>query len=276
MLFAVGVKEVCMIPKVIHYCWFGGTELPKEYENYIASWKKYCPDYVIKRWDESNFDIDCCQYVREAYDAKKWAFVTDYARFFILYKYGGVYFDTDVELVRPIDDLLALGNFMGIEICENRIAPGLGLAAESGNKFYAEMLNMYDKIRFYNKDDTLNLKTVVEYTTEMISKYGKLDSDKINNICDINIFPSEYFCPMNSLTGEIHITDKTYSIHHYSGSWLDKENKFYYDTRRKFAGSRQKQMIIDVLLLPLRIAGKLRLLGWKNTCKLIFKYIAEK
>lgn len=277
-MFVDGVEEVDMIPKIIHYCWFGGAALPKKYESYLDSWKYYCPDYEIKRWDETNFDIECCQYVKEAYQSKKWAFVADYARFFVLYKYGGIYFDTDVEILRPLDDLLKLGNFMGMEYYEDgvAIAPGLGLAAESGLKFYKDMLNLYGQISFYNKDGSLNTKTVVEYTTEMMAKYGNLTNNKINKICDINIFPVEYFCPMNSATGEINITDKTYTIHHYSGSWMDWENRFYYYTKRKFAGSQYKQILIMIIFLPLRLYGKIKLLGLKKTCSLIMRHLVGK
>ena len=105
-----------MIPKIIHYCWFGGNPLPELAVKCIESWKKYCPDYEIKRWDESNFDLNCCDYVKEAYRAKKWAFVSDYARFKVLYDEGGLYFDTDVELIKPIDDIIERGPFMGAEI----------------------------------------------------------------------------------------------------------------------------------------------------------------
>lgn len=105
-----------MIPKIIHYCWFGGNPLPELAVKCIESWKKYCPDYEIKRWDESNFDLKCCDYVKEAYQAKKWAFVSDYVRFKVLYDEGGLYFDTDVELIKPIDDILARGPFMGVEV----------------------------------------------------------------------------------------------------------------------------------------------------------------
>lgn len=105
-----------MIPKIIHYCWFGGNPLPELAVKCIESWKKYCPDYEIKRWDESNFDLKCCDYVKEAYQAKKWAFVSDYVRFKVLYDEGGLYFDTDVELIKPIDDILACGPFMGVEV----------------------------------------------------------------------------------------------------------------------------------------------------------------
>ena len=115
-----------MIPKIIHYCWFGGNPLPELAIKCIESWKKYLPDYEIKEWNESNFDINCCAYVREAYEAKKWAFVSDYARFWILYQHGGLYFDTDVELIKSIDDLIVKGAFMGCEPWN--AAPALSLS----------------------------------------------------------------------------------------------------------------------------------------------------
>ena len=122
-----------MIPKVIHYCWFGGNPLPESAKKCIDSWKKYCPDYEIVEWNENNFDISKNQYCREAYEAGKWAFVSDFARFDIIYKYGGVYFDTDVEVIKPIDSLIEQGAFMGVE--RNKpinVAPGLGIAASKG------------------------------------------------------------------------------------------------------------------------------------------------
>ena len=104
-----------MIPKIIHYCWFGGNPLPKDAQECLSSWKKYLPDYEIKVWNESNFDVNCCPYVKGAYEQRKFAFVSDYARFWVLYKEGGLYFDTDVEVIRNVDHIIAAGNFMGIE-----------------------------------------------------------------------------------------------------------------------------------------------------------------
>ena len=141
-----------MVPKIIHYCWFGGKSLPDEAKEYIESWKKYCPDTEIVEWNESNFDINCCQYVKEAFDAKKWAFVSDYARFYVLYKYGGMYFDTDVEMIKPIDDIVSNGAFMGIEAGRKVfVAPGLGIGAEAGNEIFREILDYYENQTFYLK-----------------------------------------------------------------------------------------------------------------------------
>ena len=142
-----------MIPKVIHYCWFGGKELPEYAQKCINSWKKYCPDYEIRQWNENNFDINVSQYVKEAYSCKKWAFVSDYARFWILYHYGGVYFDTDVELIKPINEIIDNGPFMGYEAyCnihflnprkEHLINPGLGIASEKKSLLYKEILDYF-------------------------------------------------------------------------------------------------------------------------------------
>jgi len=214
-----------MIPKKIHYCWFGRNPLSKQAKKCIQSWKRYCPEYEIVEWNEVNFNINCCRYVREAYDAKKWAFVSDYARFLILYEQGGVYLDVDVELVQSLDELLMLGAFMG---CEDNgiVAPGLGLAVEPGHRLYKELLDGYMDRSFYMADETMDLTTVVTYTTEILKKYGLKEVEDMQQIEGIFIYPKEFFCPKNPVTREIHITDKTVAIHHYDGSWLAKDRRF--------------------------------------------------
>ena len=168
-----------MIPKVIHYCWFGGNPLPKSAQKCIASWRKYLPDYEIKEWNESNFDVNIIPYTAEAYKAKKYAFVSDYARFWILYKYGGLYFDTDVEVIKNMDDIIAKGPFMG---CENEakagatpaqlgVAPGLGLGVNPGLGLYGEILEDYKTSHFITANGELDLKTIVDRTTEALCKY---------------------------------------------------------------------------------------------------------
>lgn len=150
-----------MIPKVIHYCWFGGNPLPQLAQKCIESWKKNLPNYEIKQWNENNFDINIIPYTSEAYKAKKYAFVSDYARLWILYKYGGLYFDTDVEIIKPLDCIIKKGPFMGIEKYDGTgipaVAPGLGLGANPGLWLYAELLDLYSNIHFINQDGTLNL-----------------------------------------------------------------------------------------------------------------------
>ncbi|MDY3305075.1 MAG: glycosyltransferase [Clostridia bacterium] len=219
-----------MIPKIIHYCWFGGKPLDTKSKKCIESWKKYFYDYEIKEWNESNFDYKQCRYSAEAYNEKKWAFVSDYARFKILYEYGGIYFDTDVEIIKDLSPILKNGAFMG---CENpkeykniSVAPGLGIASPAGLPFYKEMADDYEKSSFYKKDGSLNLYTVVERTTDNLKKHGLKNENKIQNIAEINIYPSEYFCPINMSTGKLETTNNTYSIHHFAGSWEKKSNKF--------------------------------------------------
>lgn len=218
-----------MIPKFIHYCWFGGNQLPDDAKKCIASWKKYLPDYEIKEWNESNFDLNCCDYVKEAYEAKKWAFVSDYVRFAVLYKQGGLYFDTDVEIIKPLDVILKNGSFMGCEKAVEGngidINAGLGLAAAPGLGLYKELLDYYHSIHFMqNENGTYD--TVVDHTSSILRKHGFKGSGQIEKVCDILIYPPEYFCPMNYRTGKIDITKNTYTIHWYSSSWQSAYSRF--------------------------------------------------
>lgn len=220
-----------MIPKIIHYCWFGGNSLPEDARKYIDSWRKYLPDYEIKEWNESNFDVNCCPYVREAYEAKKYAFVSDYSRFFVLYHYGGLYFDTDVEVVKNMDHIISAGNFMGFEksmATKSRdealkngetlgVAPGLGLGVNPGLGLIRELLDFYENKEHFSIEDG----TVVDYTTDILRKHGLVNEHKMQKVADITIYPADYFCPMDSTTGITTITSNTVSIHHYSCSWID-------------------------------------------------------
>lgn len=214
-----------MIPKKIHYCWFGGNELPPLAIKCIQSWRKYCPDFEIIEWNENNFDVNSCDYIKEAYSAKKWAFVSDYARFYILYHEGGVYFDTDVELIRPLDSLLKEGPFMGFEN-EHKVNPGLGLAACKGNAIYGKVLDFYQNAHFLQEDGMLNLTTIVDYTTDILIEHGLKEGIDPQKIDDIIIYPKEYFNPMDMDSGKIRITSNTVSIHHYAASWVDDYSRF--------------------------------------------------
>ena len=186
-----------MIPKIIHYCWFGGNEFSEKEIKCIDSWKKYCPNYKIKRWDESNFNIHINKYVEQAYSCKKWAFVSDYARFWILYQYGGLYFDNDVELIKPIDDIVAKGPFFGLEKTEFSyapiaLAPGLGIGAEKGNTLIQEILETYDKKAFIKQDGNYDDTTVVTTVTNIFKKYGLKQSNTIQVIKDFYVYPDDY------------------------------------------------------------------------------------
>ena len=222
-----------MIPKVIHYCWFGRKPLSNLAKKCIESWKKFCPDYEIVEWNESNFDFSECEYARQAYDAKKWAFVSDYARFKILYENGGVYFDTDVELIKPIDDILLNGEFMGVEDKkELTVNPGLGLAMAKNSQFCKDIIDRYMQKQFVCGDNSYNTETIVTYTTELLKEYGMYIKNEIQTVCGITIYPQEYFNPCDIHSRKIVITEQTRSIHHYAGSWLSKKDKFKRFIRR--------------------------------------------
>ncbi len=238
------------IPKVIHYCWFGGNPLPPLAHNCIQSWKQYFPEYEIKEWNESNFDVNSINYIKQAYEARKYAFVSDYARFKILYDNGGIYFDTDVEVIKPMYDIIATGPFMG---CENNfrqeatpnelgVNPGLGMGAPAGFSLFKELLILYDNLQFRKKDGSLNTKTIVEYTTDFLSQKGLKNISEIQNIDGINIYPKDYFCPQDYKTGKITITANTYSIHHFAESWHGKKEKLY-KTVKSIFGEQIAQII---------------------------------
>lgn len=221
------------IPKVIHYCWFGGNPLPELAIKCIASWKKFLPDYEIKEWNESNFDVYSAVYTAEAYQLKKYAFVSDYARLWILYNYGGIYFDTDVEIIRSLDDILSLGTFAGFECQEGNpldnpngtMNPGLGISVWKGHPFFKQMLASYDHDHFvgWNGKNTgvipFRATRFLDYDHKEVLEGG------IVRVSDLLIYPIEYFCPLNYFTKEMHITENTRTIHHYMASWVKKFNR---------------------------------------------------
>ena len=208
------------IPKVIHYCWFGGNPLPKSAEKCIKSWQKYCSNYEIKRWDESNFDVTCNEYCKFCYENKKWAFLTDYIRLKVIYDNGGVYLDTDVELLKNLDDLVKNGAYMGFED-EKSIATGLGFAGEKGHEFIGEYMRYYE-----NLTDFSVLSSCPIITTELLAAYGLKDNNgTIQEVAGMNIYPPEYLCPKNERTGLTEKTKNTYSIHHFDASWFEKSWK---------------------------------------------------
>lgn len=266
-----------MIPKKIHYCWFGGNPLPNEAKKCIESWRKYCPDFEIIEWNESNYDINCCEYVKQSYEAKKWAFVSDYARFDILYRYGGLYFDTDVEMIKPIDDILEKGSFMGIEDANGGVVnPGLGLAAIPNLDLYKEILEFYQCQYFYNTDGSFNQTTVVAYTTSILEKHGFKKKNVIQFIEGIYIYPMEYFCPMNYYTGEINITVNSRTIHHYSCSWLtyeEKKHRQFEIKAQKLFGLKIARILKSIYNLPYRIRKKIEVKGVRGTIIFTFKKI---
>lgn len=228
-----------MIEKTIHYCWFGRNTLPASAKKYIESWRKFFPGYAIKEWNEDNFDVNAIAYTRDAYAARKYAFVSDYARFWILYHYGGVYFDTDVEVIRSMDDIIARGAFMGFELDNVKsadsipsIAPGLGLGVEKGNAIYAEILKGFEKLDFYLPDGSRNPFSMIPMVTQMMQERGLVLKDEMQTIDGITIYPNEFFNPFDDITGVLRKTVNTRSIHWYAKTWADNNRPWLVKTKR--------------------------------------------
>ena len=219
------------IPKIIHYCWFGKGKLNELSIKCIESWKKFCPDYEIIEWNEENFDISINAYVKEAYEQKKYAFVSDYVRLYALYNYGGIYMDTDVEVLKSFDSLLKYDGFSGFE--DNNGVQTAVMASKKGHDLIGELLSYYADKNFVNERGIPDLTTNVIIITNICKKYGLKLENNTQDIKGIRFFPSEFFCPKSQKTGEIKITDNTYTIHHFYGSWIPYKYKEYMDNEMK-------------------------------------------
>lgn len=269
------------IPKTIHYFWFGGDPIPSLVKQCIKSWKKFCPDYEIKKWDESNFNIEnSCEYVREAYKAKKWAFVSDYARFYILNKYGGVYLDTDVELIKPIQKIIDAGPFFACETEKfDSINPGLGMATYPANILYEEIIEDYNKSHYLSPEGVPNTTPVGKRIVALLIRDGLKNKKGVQTIDGINIYPKDYFCPFNYFTGELKFTNNTVAIHHFAASWQDNKAKKYHKfgqfMTRKF-GYKVGEKSEKILHAPYSIKNKLQQIGLKRTLIYYIKKIIKK
>lgn len=237
-----------MIPKIIHYCWFGGNEKPKLFEKCYKSWKKYCPDYEIIEWNESNFDLSACPlYVRQAYEAKKWAFVTDYVRLKVVYDNGGIYLDTDVELKKKLDFLLEHKAFFGFE-SGKYIATGLGFGAEKGTEILLEIMKDYDDISFVKEDGSFDTKSCPKRNTEIFLRHGLKQNDMKQFIDgNILILPTVCLCPLDYETGKTKRSKNTIAIHWFSASWQESS------VGKTVIERKREQKIDKFLHLPNRV-----------------------
>ncbi|EPC3062131.1 glycosyl transferase [Escherichia coli] len=223
-----------MIPKIIHYCWFGRSPLSELTKQCIASWEKYCPEYKIIRWDENNVDLNSCSFVRQAYKEKKWAFVSDYVRLKVVNEYGGIYLDTDVELIKPLDDLLIYPAYIGFEINKEwYVNSGLGFGSVNNNPVLESLIMEYENINFVNEDGTLNITPCPIRETKALTKIGLIPDGQCQSFDNIVIFSADYFCPV-SITGERNFSDKTYSIHHYDVSWFSEQKRKGLQRKKRF------------------------------------------
>ena len=214
-----------MIPKIIHYIWVGGNPLTPLAKKCIESWKKHCPDYEIKQWDETNFDINQNQYCKEAYENKKWAFVSDYIRLKVLHDEGGIYMDTDVEVIKSLDQFLNNKAFSGYE--EPHSIPTGIMASEKHGKWVKRLLMDYDKKRFVNEDGSFNLETnVVQITNTTKEMYPEMIlNNELTDLGEIVFYPKDYFCPICYATRKLNKTENTHTIHWFAGSWVPQKQK---------------------------------------------------
>lgn len=212
-----------MIEKKIHYCWFGGKKKPKLVKKCINSWKKYCPNCEIIEWNETNFDLNYNIYVKEAYENKKWAFVSDVVRLYALYNYGGIYMDTDVEVIKPLDEFFDNNGFTGFESKNNMITGIMG--CKKNNKLFKELLDYYDNRHFIKEDGTFDLSTNTVIITNILLKKGYKRNNKYQKKNNLTLYPTDYFCPIDFETKKMNKTKNTATIHWFNGSWIPKKQK---------------------------------------------------
>lgn len=223
------------IPKIIHYVWLGDKEKPELFYRCLESWKKYCPDYEIKEWNEKNFDFSESRFAKEAYSQKKWGFVPDYIRARVLHDFGGIYLDTDVEITKPFDDLL--DNEFLISFENDVYLETAVLASKPKHPFLKKMCNFYKNHPFIKKNGKIDYTPSTPIWTCFLEKYYNLKLKSSNQLLKSNIDEStvtvlsnEYFCPINYTTKKLNKTENTYAIHYFDASWFSNKLK----TREKF------------------------------------------
>lgn len=234
------------IPKIIHYCWFGGKPKPPLAQKCIASWKKFCPDYEILEWNESNFDLSSApKYVHQAYEAGRWAFVTDFVRLVALVNMGGVYMDTDVEVVKPLDAYLTHEAFAGFESID-RVQTGL-LACSREFPLFREFLAHYDTAEFILPDGSHDTTTNVEVLTRLCREHGLQMNDRYQVVDGLAVYPREYFCPVDYDTEKLKRTRKTVTIHWFSGSWqTEEEREFLRQEKERLRYERNSNLRVQI------------------------------
>lgn len=229
-----------MIPKKIHYCWLSGDEFPKDIKKYIDTWKEILPDYEFILWDAKKFDINSVRWVKEAFEAKKYAFAADYIRFYALYNYGGIYLDCDVEMIKKFDNLLESKSFMGFEYISIPEAAVIG--AETGLKWVKKCLEYYDNNSFYGESRKIKdvaVPIMIKTVLKKLYKQKVYDTGKVQHFGELDLYPYQYFSPRNPYKNTIDINDNTYCIHHSVGSWCGGSRKMI---------NRYKHLLLNSIL----------------------------
>lgn len=223
----IGKKDTEQIPREIHYFWFGGKDMPDDYKRNMESWYQFCPDYKIVRWDEGNCHLEECQYAAQAYEQGRYGFVPDYFRLKIIYERGGIYLDTDVKLLKPLDELLFLPAYAGFED-NGKVAFGVGFGAKPGFQILREMYEQYEHVRFVNDDGSLNTVASPTYQTNILKKHGLICNGRMQIVDGMTILPMNYLTVQSNHTGRQYLTKNSFSIHQYAASWFndkERENK---------------------------------------------------
>jgi mannosyltransferase OCH1-like enzyme len=237
--------------------------MPENEAKYVANWREVLSDYEFKLWNEQNFDINSTKFTKQVASVRKWGFVVDYIRAYAIFNYGGIYLDTDVEVIRSFDDLLDNTCFVGFED-EHNVNPGSAFAGEKSCTVALDMINFYKDYDFINKDGSLNLTPSPQILSKILLKYGFTQSNVYQSLSNITIYPSEYFTPKSFITGITTVTEKTHSIHHFVGSWVSEdahksiqrrwdfyekysENKFVIEVYNKIRNYKIKRTIKKLL-----------------------------
>lgn len=266
-----------MIPKLIHYIWFGGTPLPDDAVRCINSWKKYCPDYRIQEWNEKNFDVNAVEYIQEAYKAKKWAFASDYARLSVLVQYGGIYMDTDVEIIKPLDEFLDKSAFLGFET-PGSVSTGI-MGCEKGHSFFKQLLEEYNRIHFEDRSGNYDLTTNVTRITKACSAAGLLLNNTLQEISNFTVFPIDYFCPLSHETGKLYVTKNTHVIHWFVGSWKSENelnvHKRAIELKNKYPGLPGK-VASNIYEGSFKVRESISEGGWRALVARVKRYIKRK
>jgi hypothetical protein len=266
-----------MIPKIIHYCWFGSNPIPQEHAAYIEDWKCLLspPGYEFKLWNENNFDINTVPFTAQVAAVKKWGFIVDYIRAWVVFNYGGIYVDTDVEILKPLDDLLDNMCFSGFED-KQYVNPGNIFAGEKGCVIAKELMDFYASYNFINGDGEPNLVPSPRIFTDLLMKYGLKQNGEYQVLKDgiFTAYPVEYFCPMVYKTGKIKMTLNTYSIHHFASSWYSEIDQFFVQRRRIIIGKFGDNILSTGIVIFLNICTRIKKQGLrKGLAYYIRKYL---
>lgn len=241
------------IPKKIHYCWFGNGQKNELVQKCIESWKKFCPDCEIIEWNESNYDVSQNLYMKQAYEARRWGFVSDYARLDIIYEHGGIYLDTDVEVVRSLEELYDGNGFFGFEKPANGtsflVNTGQGFGAPPHNEVILRMREIYNEITFIDERCKEKLTPCPYYNTMVLEELGLKKDNRKQYIGDIVVYPDDYFCPFNWGSRKMDITERTFAVHHFNASWLSEKEKKVRKIKRyiDFAAHLPNHLMLKIL-----------------------------